>query len=81
MVTINAPKTATANTKRGIGQTRPGSGETQTTHNLSIITGSNAPESILSEPLKIITEVDGRSIEYSLLIPLFVFQKPISMKS
>ena len=67
MLTINAPKTATATAKRGIGQGRPGSGETQTTHNVSIITGSNAPESILSEPLKIITEVDGMSVKYKIL--------------
>ncbi len=54
-----APKTATSTIKRGAGQLRPTSGESGMSSSASIIVGNNPQESMHSEPLKIIAEVDG----------------------
>ncbi len=65
-----APKTATSTIKRGAGQLRPTSGESGMSSSTSIIVGNNPQESMHSEPLKIIAEVDGiitkKSISYML---------------
>jgi hypothetical protein len=60
-MTTNGPKTATTTRKRGAGHARPNSGESS--NSLSIITGINPQESMHSEPLKIIAEVDGIKIK------------------
>jgi hypothetical protein len=59
MTTIGA-KTAASTVKRGLSQVRINSGESGTSiSSVSIVIGSNPQETMHSEPLKIITEVDG----------------------
>lgn len=59
MTTI-APKTTSLTTKRSAGQTRVNSDDSRSSSSVSIIVGGNLQESINPEPLKIITEVDGK---------------------
>lgn len=53
------PKTAATTFKRGAGRTRATSSGSRRSSSVSITVGGNGQDSVHSEALKIITEVDG----------------------
>jgi hypothetical protein len=59
-MTTTAPKAIATTTKRSAGQIRLNSDDSRTNSSVSIIIEGNRKESMHTEPLKIITEVDGR---------------------
>jgi hypothetical protein len=58
-IVTETSKTATSTAKRGSNQSRPNSGGSSASSIVSIVVGKHPPESIHSQQLKIITEVDG----------------------
>jgi len=59
-MTTAVPKTTTNTAKRSAGQLRVNSGDNRTNSSVSILVEGNPQELMHTEPLKIITEVDGR---------------------
>jgi len=59
-MTTTAPKTTTNTIKRSAGQLRLNSDDNRTNSSVSILVEGDPQELMHTEPLKIITEVDGR---------------------